>query len=64
MSVTELSKRVKALEAEVASLKQLVVASQHKNWQATLGMFANDPVFDEIVRLGKEYRKKANRKKS
>jgi hypothetical protein len=30
------------------------------NVQDTIGMFANDPEFDEIARLGREYREQAN----
>ena len=29
---------------------------QHPWWEENVGRFANDPVFDEIVRLGREYR--------
>ena len=28
--------------------------------QDTFGMFANDPGFDEIITLGREYREQAN----
>jgi hypothetical protein len=52
-----LEKRVAQLEQEVSLLKS------HSNeqggrpwWERIAGRFENDPAFDEIVRLGREYR--------
>jgi hypothetical protein len=58
MTVAELGRRVEALEREVAELKALVASAngQQRWWREGAGRFANDPVFDEIVRLGREYR--------
>lgn len=58
MTQSELEMRVLALERELAALKsQLQGRPPNWRWWAEgAGRFANDPVFDEIVRLGKEYR--------
>ena len=64
MTKTELLRRVEKLEVEVAALQQAIEQLPRKDWRTTLGMFANDPVFDEIVRRGKEWRKRANRRKA
>lgn len=59
MTLEEMEKRIIALEAELARVK----AQQEPNkadpkWVAAQsGRFANDAGFDEIVRLGREYRK-------
>ena len=61
-----LAKRVESLEAEVAELKRQLpaVAEAHsqspraKDWRRTLGMFADDPTFDEALRLGREWRRR------
>jgi len=55
------------IELELDSLRQVVAELQRKvaqleskpkdNWlPAVLGRFKNDPDFDEVVRLGKEFR--------
>jgi len=33
-----------------------------KDWRATVGMFKDDPVFKEIVELGRQWREEENRK--
>jgi len=58
MTLKELEARVAALEKEVGRLrKQLPAPAEQRHWwHDDAGRFENDPVFDEIVRLGKEYR--------
>lgn len=59
MTLDELEKRVAALEKAVTQL-QAQVGKEPTGagpwWITEAGRFANDPVFDEIVRLGREYR--------
>lgn len=58
VSLADLEKRVASLEQEVRELKEsLVPPSKRESALRTFGMFANDPVIDEIARLGREYRK-------
>ena len=77
MTIAQLEKRLAALEKAVTDLQngrtsKLPEPGQQKPWWHTeAGRFANDPVFDEIVRLGREYReslrpgyKKKGKKKS
>jgi hypothetical protein len=64
MTLEEMEKRILALEAEVARLKaQEEPNKADPKWVlAHGGRFANDPGFDELVRLGREYRKSLDRK--
>lgn len=51
-----LERRVSELEAKVTELAK---SSRKRDrwWVTDAGRFADDPVFDEIVELGREYRK-------
>ncbi len=58
MTQAELEARVLALERELAELKHQLGARPPgwRWWVEGAGEFANDAVFEEIVRRGKEYR--------
>lgn len=59
MSANSLEQRVAALEADVALLKELAIrkSERDKPWlERIYGAFANDPMYDEAMRLGREYR--------
>lgn len=61
MKIKDLETRVLALEEQVEQLRKQVAApaaprTADRWWETEAGRFANDPVFDEIVRLGREYR--------
>ena len=59
----ELEQRVATLEREMQELKAIVAKGNgEKDWQSTIGMFADDPEFEEIVRLGREYREEERRR--
>lgn len=71
MAVPELKQRVTALEAEVARLKERVekaVPSRGDWLDEIFGVFDNDPIYEEAMRLGREYREslrpKATRRSS
>ena len=54
-----IDKRLERVEAELSALKRRVEArelSRTKDWRRTVGMSVNDPEFEEIARLGREYR--------
>lgn len=58
-----LARRVETLENEIADLKQLVAqtaakAKPSKDWRRTLGAFADDPTYDEALRLGRKWRQR------
>jgi hypothetical protein len=51
----QLLDRVDKLERDVVAL-QAHRAGEQSWWERIAGRFENDPAFDEIVRLGREYR--------
>ena len=61
MTLKQLEQRVDDLERQVAELRgKSQFLRPLGNVQETFGMFAGDPEFDEIARLGREYRNQAN----
>jgi hypothetical protein len=59
MSTQALEGRVTALESELARLKSELQAGRTAStpwWKQIAGVFANDPAFDEAMRLGRQYR--------
>jgi uncharacterized small protein (DUF1192 family) len=67
MASSELHARVAALEAEVARIKEQLrdrPASKKEDWLDNwYGKFANDPYFEEAMRLGQKYRESLRPKK-
>lgn len=53
-----LEQRLAALEKEVAELRgQLAeLKPRAKDWRRSIGVFANDPVYDSAMKLGREWR--------
>ncbi|MBE9033003.1 hypothetical protein IQ266_25025 [filamentous cyanobacterium LEGE 11480] len=59
MSTAEIEARLAHLENEVAQLKQQKSSSNSPQtpwWESILGTFADDPAYDEAMRLGQQYR--------
>jgi hypothetical protein len=59
MAAVSLKQRLEVLEAEVARLKAQIEARDKAGdpWLDTVwGSFANDPIYEEAMRLGREYR--------
>ena len=59
MSARTVEKRLATLEAEVARLKAKAArkATPHKPWwEVVAGTFAHDPMYEEAMRLGREWR--------
>ncbi len=50
--------RVKSLEQEVSGKKAFLerTATKKMDWENTVRMFENDPLFREAIQLGREYR--------
>lgn len=60
MTAAVLKKRLEDLEKTVGELKSQMVEmaqSPKPSFWSLAGKYANDPVFDEICRLGAKYRK-------
>ncbi len=58
MSATDLEERVARLEAEVSQMKNTSAETADDGpwWKKVVGIFADDPTFEEAMRLGREYR--------
>ena len=59
MAASALALRVAALEAEVAQMKKQLAqtAKPSSDWLDDIfGAFDNDPIYEEAMRLGREYR--------
>ncbi len=58
MTTTEFEQRLTAVEQELAQLKaKIASAPSPNNWvEAIAGSFANDPIFDDAMRLGRKWR--------
>ncbi|MDQ2746931.1 MAG: hypothetical protein M3T96_06705 [Acidobacteriota bacterium] len=59
MTSSEIETKFKTLESEIAVLKEKVEKIEKPKlpwWQEIAGTFANDPIYDEAMRLGREYR--------
>ena len=54
---TSIEKRVAVLEQELTALKKIIQGTRvEKDWRKTVGKSAGDPGFDEMIRLGREFR--------
>lgn len=62
MTEIEATAKMRELEAEIASLKKKVQRLEKIEgldtpwWEKIAGKFADDPIYDEAMRLGREYR--------
>ena len=58
MSSTSVEKRLTALESELASLKEAIASAGpgHPWWRKVVGVYQDDPAFEESARLGREWR--------
>jgi hypothetical protein len=57
--------RLARLEADVQEIKALLQTQQEPKrpwWEGVVGTFANDPVYEEITKLGLEVREKDREK--
>ncbi len=62
MAPTRLEERVAALEQELARLKRELQESRAAKpwWERIAGTFQADPVYEEAMELGREYRRSTN----
>jgi hypothetical protein len=63
MAAQTIKERVEILEQEVRELKSLLHKNGkkklRKDWTKVVGLFSNDPGFEELVRLGAKIRKES-----
>lgn len=68
MTSAQLEQRVVNLEQELSRLKRALAKTQKSEalpwWEQIAGAFANDPIYDEAMRLGREYRESLRPKSS
>ncbi len=55
-AVEKIEKRLAALEAEMESIKDNLKKNKQPWWEAIYGTFADDPHYDEAMKLGRKYR--------
>ncbi len=61
MTLEQLEQKVNDLEKQVADIQRSIRPLRPcETVGDTFGMFADDADFDEVVRLGREYRQQAN----
>jgi hypothetical protein len=59
MATSSIETRLTELEAEVARLRGKIESSDlagRRWWEQIAGTFAQDPIYEEAMRLGREYR--------
>ena len=59
MATGSLEDRLATLESEVASLRERMQSAERTGkpwWEQIAGTFANDPIYEEAMRLGRQYR--------
>lgn len=60
MATRTLEERMTAMEKELAQLKQQLQVGKlpetEPRWKQIIGVFKDDPLFDEAERLGREWR--------
>jgi hypothetical protein len=64
MAATTVEERLSALELRLEALQrqlderllQTTQTKEKRGWQAIVGTFANDPLYDEAMRMGQEWR--------
>lgn len=59
MTQIELESRIAELEKEIGVLKsrfEKIEKEKEPWWKQRMGMFADDPAYDEAMRLGREWR--------
>lgn len=61
MTLEQLEHKVNDLQRQVAQLRREITPLRPlAHVEDTFGMFAGDPDFEEMIRLGREYREQAN----
>jgi len=65
VSKSPLEQRVAALEVEVTKLKRKIDAmgTTQPWWEQIAGTFQNDPIYEDAMRLGRQYRQSLRPKK-
>jgi hypothetical protein len=63
MGSSDIEQRLQVLEHDVAELKQRLETTPSPTepwWRKISGTFANDPAYEEAMRLGRQWREREN----
>ena len=63
MTLSALEKRDAALEEELTALRRKFEAAGEPWWKRIAGTFEHDPIYEEAMKLGREYRESLRPKK-
>src|SRR5436190_3292282 len=55
MPTNNLEERLAAVEKELDSLRAMIAGINKPWWEEIVGTFANDPTYDEAMRLGRKW---------
>lgn len=65
MTLEQLEIKVQQLEQRLTDIQRVLrPLSALPRVEDTFGMFSDDPDFDEVLRLGREYREQANQERA
>ena len=56
MPTNNLEERLAAVEKDLARLNKLTEQANKPWWEEIVGTFTNDPIYEEAMRLGREWR--------
>jgi len=64
MASTQLERRVRALEEEVATLRSKIegLDALQPWWERIAGTFQDDPAYEKAMKLGRQYRQSLGRR--
>ena len=56
--VADLERQMAELKREVQSSRAISNTPRKDAWRSTVGIFKDDPIYDDVVRLGRAWRRR------